>query len=68
MNIDIKNFIKNLGVFLGYCRIVFYKFSDLKFLPSHTKETAVKEESIEYVSDISYEQAVINTVKAANDS
>jgi serine protease Do len=70
MNIDIKNFIKNLGVFLAVIVALFsISFLTYKISPQpQPEETAVKEESIEYVSDISYEQAVINTVKAANDS
>jgi len=70
MNIDIKNFIKNLGIFLAVIVALFsISFLTYKISPQPQPEVIVKEkESIEYVSDISYEQAIIKTVKAANDS
>jgi serine protease Do len=70
MNIDIKNFIKNLGIFLAVIVALFsISFLTYKISPQPQPEVIVREEeSIEYVSDISYEQAIIKTVKAANDS
>lgn len=71
MNFDIKNFIKNIGIFLAVVIALFcisfltYKFSPQ---PELTSIKQTNQESVGYVSDITYEQAIINTVKAANDS
>jgi serine protease Do len=69
MNFDIKNFIKNVGIFLAVIVALFcISFLTYKFSPQPQPAAPTEQKSVEYVSDISYEQAIMNTVKAANDS